>query len=116
VTEATNDEVEPDVLVTVTGTTGRLTLNRPQAINALTHHMVTVMTSPLLSHRATPGAGQSSRPRTFVCRPFFTMVTYRTVVAFLVLHSGIHLLEHLIGALRAALNEAEIDGAAEGQP
>ncbi len=46
-TEATNDEVEPDVLVTATGTTGRLTLNRPQAINALTHYLVTVMTSAL---------------------------------------------------------------------
>lgn len=44
-TEATNDEVEPDVLVTATGRTGRLTLNRPQAINALTHYLVTGMTS-----------------------------------------------------------------------
>ena len=36
-----------DVLVTVTGGVGRLTLNRPRALNSLTHAMVTAMSATL---------------------------------------------------------------------
>jgi enoyl-CoA hydratase len=42
---------EPEVLVAVEGSVGRLTLNRPAALNALTTHMVALMTRALLDWR-----------------------------------------------------------------
>lgn len=42
---------EPEVLVAVEGAVGRLTLNRPQALHALTTNMVALMTRALLAWR-----------------------------------------------------------------
>ena len=45
---------EPEVLVSVEGTVGRLTLNRPKALGALTTGMVALMTQALLAWRDDP--------------------------------------------------------------
>ena len=42
---------EPEVLVSVEGAVGRLTLNRPKALGALTANMVGLMTTALLAWR-----------------------------------------------------------------
>ncbi|MGY5036853.1 enoyl-CoA hydratase/isomerase family protein, partial [Streptomyces sp. 900116325] len=43
-----SDIVEPEVLVERVGALGRITLNRPKAINALNHAMVRSMAAALL--------------------------------------------------------------------
>ena len=45
---------EPEVLVSVAGSVGRLTLNRPKALGALTTGMVALMTQALLAWRDDP--------------------------------------------------------------
>ena len=47
-------DVEPEVLVCVEGAVGRLTLNRPKALGALTTGMVALMTDALLAWRDDP--------------------------------------------------------------
>jgi enoyl-CoA hydratase len=47
-------DAAPEVLVTVEGTVGRLTLNRPKALGALTTTMVALMTRALLDWRENP--------------------------------------------------------------
>ncbi|MFC7449558.1 enoyl-CoA hydratase/isomerase family protein [Rhodococcus daqingensis] len=49
-----SEENEPEVLVRRVGATGRLTLNRPRAINALNHSMVRTMAAALLEWEADP--------------------------------------------------------------
>jgi enoyl-CoA hydratase len=47
-------QAEPDVIVRVEGRVGRLTLNRPQALHALTTNMIGLLTDALLSWRSDP--------------------------------------------------------------
>jgi enoyl-CoA hydratase len=51
---ATAEVSAPEVLVAVEGSVGRLTLNRPKALGALTHTMVDLMTRALLDWRDDP--------------------------------------------------------------
>jgi enoyl-CoA hydratase len=46
---------EPEVLVRVEGKVGRLTLNRPQALHALTTKMIALLTEALVAWRDDPG-------------------------------------------------------------
>lgn len=46
---------EPEVLCRIEGKVGRITLNRPQAIHALTTNMIALMTEALLAWREDPG-------------------------------------------------------------
>ena len=48
------DIAAPEVLVSVEGAVGRLTLNRPRALGALTTTMVDLMTRALLAWRRNP--------------------------------------------------------------
>jgi enoyl-CoA hydratase len=45
---------EPEVIIAIEGVVGRLTLNRPSALNALTTRMVALMTDALLAWRDDP--------------------------------------------------------------
>ena len=45
-----------DVLTSVTANLARITLNRPEALHALTTHMCANMTQPLLRRTSRPGA------------------------------------------------------------
>ncbi len=52
--DSPTSDVEPEVLVSIEGTVGRLTLNRPKALGALTTGMVALMTDALLAWRDDP--------------------------------------------------------------
>ena len=52
-----SDVSEPEVIVARAGAIGRLTLNRPKAINALNHPMVRTMAAALLVAQARPRVG-----------------------------------------------------------
>ena len=51
---------EPEVIVRIEGRVGRLTLNRPQALHALTTNMIRLLTEALVAWRSDPA--RQNRP------------------------------------------------------
>ena len=75
--------VEAEVLTRIEGAVGRITLNRPQALHALTTDMCRLMTEALLDWRGDPAvelerlARTADAPRREVLRPVPPRHRYR---------------------------------------